>query len=196
MLIGVPAEVVPGEKRVALVPETVGRLVQGGNGVLVQRGAGTAAAFRDEAYEAAGATLAADAAELYAKADIVVKVARPTSAEFSAHACRASAAWIPRPARRSAVGRSLRGAKNHRTLDGRHPAHDQSAIDGRPLLTGQRCGIQGRAHCRCRTRKVLSDADDGSRHGQAGAGARDRRGRRRTASDCDGAALRRRRHGL
>jgi NAD(P) transhydrogenase subunit alpha len=50
--------------------------------VLVQRGAGTAASFTDEAYEAAGATLAADAAEVYAKADFIAKVARPTDAEL------------------------------------------------------------------------------------------------------------------
>jgi NAD(P) transhydrogenase subunit alpha len=82
MLIGVPTEIVPGERRVALVPETVGRLAKAGSTVLVQRGAGTAASFTDEAYEAAGATLAADAAEVYAKADFIAKVARPTDAEL------------------------------------------------------------------------------------------------------------------
>jgi NAD(P) transhydrogenase subunit alpha len=82
MLIGVPAEVVPGERRVALVPETIGRLAKNGIAVLVQRGAGAAASFTDEAYEAAGATLAADAAEVFAKADFIAKVARPTAAEL------------------------------------------------------------------------------------------------------------------
>jgi NAD(P) transhydrogenase subunit alpha len=82
MLIGVPTEIVPGERRVALVPETVGRLAKAGSAVLVQRGAGTAASFTDEGYEAAGATLAADAAEVYAKADFIAKVARPTDAEL------------------------------------------------------------------------------------------------------------------
>jgi len=83
MLIGVPTEIAPGERRVALVPETVGRLTKAGNSILVQRGAGTAAAFVDEAYESAGATLAADAAEVYAKADFIAKVARPTDAELA-----------------------------------------------------------------------------------------------------------------
>ncbi len=83
MLIGVPSEIAPGERRVALVPDTVARLIKNGNAVLVQRGAGTAAAYRDDAYEAAGATLAADAAEVYAKAEIIVKVASPVSAELS-----------------------------------------------------------------------------------------------------------------
>ncbi|MDQ2908752.1 MAG: Re/Si-specific NAD(P)(+) transhydrogenase subunit alpha [Candidatus Eremiobacteraeota bacterium] len=83
MLIGVPTEIVPGERRVGLVPETVAKLIKNGNSVLVQRGAGSAASYRDEAYETAGATLAADAPELYAKAEIIAKVARPTSAELA-----------------------------------------------------------------------------------------------------------------
>jgi NAD(P) transhydrogenase subunit alpha len=82
MQIGVPAETVPGERRVALVPETIGRLAKVGSTVLVQRGAGTSASFTDESYEAAGATLAADAAEVYAKADFIAKVSRPTDAEL------------------------------------------------------------------------------------------------------------------
>jgi NAD(P) transhydrogenase subunit alpha len=82
MLIGVPTETAPGERRVALVPETIGRLAKSGHSVLVQRGAGVAASFVDEAYEAAGATLAADAAEVFAKAEFIVKVARPSEAEL------------------------------------------------------------------------------------------------------------------
>lgn len=83
MLIGVPTETVPGERRVALVPETVARLAKAGNSVLVQRGAGRAASFLDEAYQEAGATLAADAAEVYAKAEFIAKVARPTAGELA-----------------------------------------------------------------------------------------------------------------
>jgi len=83
MVIGVPTETAPGERRVALVPETIGRLVKLGLSVVVQRGAGTAAAFVDEAYEKAGATIAADAAEVYAKADFIVKVERPSDEELA-----------------------------------------------------------------------------------------------------------------
>jgi len=53
MRIGVPRETAPGERRVAIVPETVGRLP--GFEVAVERGAGLAAGYTDEAYEAAGA---------------------------------------------------------------------------------------------------------------------------------------------
>ena len=83
MLIGVPTEVVPGERRVALVPETVAKLLKSGSTVLVQRGAGDSASFPDEAYEKAGATLAADAAEVFAKAEFIAKVARPTDEELA-----------------------------------------------------------------------------------------------------------------
>src|SRR6266508_1799093 len=79
MRIGVPRETVPGERRVALVPETVQRLVKQGNEVLVERGAGTEAAFVDSAYEQAGARIVDDA---YA-ADLVTKVQKPTAEEIA-----------------------------------------------------------------------------------------------------------------
>ena len=82
MLIGVPTEVAPGERRVALVPETVARLKKAGNDVLVQRGAGHAAAFVDAAYQEAGASLADDAAGVYRQAGLVAKVQRPLDAEL------------------------------------------------------------------------------------------------------------------
>ncbi len=83
MLIGVPTEIVPGERRVALVPETVARLIKEGHTLLVQRGAGTAASFVDDDYVAAGATLAPDAADVYARAAFIAKVARPTATELA-----------------------------------------------------------------------------------------------------------------
>jgi len=82
MTIGVPAETTPGERRVALVPESVTRLTKAGATVLVQRGAGAPAAFVDAAYEAAGATLAPDAAAVYQGADVILKVQRPSSEEL------------------------------------------------------------------------------------------------------------------
>jgi NAD(P) transhydrogenase subunit alpha len=77
MKIGVPKETMPGETRVGLVPETVGRLVKASNTVAVERGAGVASAFTDDAYEKAGAQLVDDAFD----AELVVKVQRPTDAE-------------------------------------------------------------------------------------------------------------------
>ncbi|GAC1311592.1 MAG: Re/Si-specific NAD(P)(+) transhydrogenase subunit alpha [Vulcanimicrobiaceae bacterium] len=84
MLIGVPSEIVPGERRVALVPETVAKLAKAGLTVLVQSGAGTAASFPDGDYTAAGATLAPTAADVFARAEFIAKVARPTPQELAA----------------------------------------------------------------------------------------------------------------
>jgi NAD(P) transhydrogenase subunit alpha len=75
MLVGVPKEVVPGERRVALVPETVGRLGEGVE-VVVETGAGEQAGFTDDAYREAGATIGDPWA-----AEVVVKVAAPTPSE-------------------------------------------------------------------------------------------------------------------
>jgi H+-translocating NAD(P) transhydrogenase subunit alpha len=75
--IGVPREVEPGERRVALVPDAVSKLVASGFQVVVERGAGVAASFPDEAYREAGADLVDQAWD----ADAVVKVRKPTAAE-------------------------------------------------------------------------------------------------------------------
>jgi NAD(P) transhydrogenase subunit alpha len=76
MKVAVVKERAPGERRVALVPETVRKLSQGGFEVLVERGAGDSAWFPDGAYTAAGAVIAT-ADELYAAADVILTVTRP-----------------------------------------------------------------------------------------------------------------------
>ncbi|AZG07557.1 Re/Si-specific NAD(P)(+) transhydrogenase subunit alpha [Pigmentiphaga sp. H8] len=83
MKIGVPTEIRPGETRVAATPETVKKLSAGGNQVLVQAGAGRQASFPDEAYAAAGATLVPDAAQVYAQAELVLKVQAPQESELA-----------------------------------------------------------------------------------------------------------------
>ncbi|MGB2875259.1 MAG: Re/Si-specific NAD(P)(+) transhydrogenase subunit alpha [Gaiellaceae bacterium] len=77
MRVGVPRESAAGEHRVALVPELVARLVPNGFEVLVERGAGEAAAFPDELYEEAGARIVSDPYE----ADAVVKMQKPNTDE-------------------------------------------------------------------------------------------------------------------
>jgi NAD(P) transhydrogenase subunit alpha len=79
MRIAVPREIIPGETRVALVPEAVARLVKSGLEVAVESGAGVQAMFTDEAYRQAGATIVAGARELYAGADVVLKVREPVA---------------------------------------------------------------------------------------------------------------------
>ena len=78
MKVGVPKEVRPNERRVALVPESVAKLTAAGLEVIVQEGAGMGAHHADAAYRNAGASLVADAAALYEAADTIVKVQRPT----------------------------------------------------------------------------------------------------------------------
>ena len=77
MRVGVPKELEPDERRVALVPETVSRLVTGGFEIAIEQGAGAAASFPDDAYSEAGAELVGDAYE----ADVVVKVRKPATDE-------------------------------------------------------------------------------------------------------------------
>jgi H+-translocating NAD(P) transhydrogenase subunit alpha len=83
MIVAVPREAAVKERRVALVPETVSRFVKSGASVCVQRGAGAAAAFLDDAYATSGATFADDAASLAASADVVVTVGRPSDEVLS-----------------------------------------------------------------------------------------------------------------
>ncbi|MGH8995299.1 MAG: NAD(P) transhydrogenase subunit alpha, partial [Acidimicrobiales bacterium] len=74
MLLAVPAETRPGERRVALVPDLAGRLVEAGWAVTVQSGAGAAAAFPDDAYAGAGVTVAADGPAALSGAEVVLSV--------------------------------------------------------------------------------------------------------------------------
>src|SRR2546428_11184484 len=77
MKVGVPRETTAGERRVALVPETVKRLVGGGFEVAIERGAGDAASFPGRDYEQAGATLVEDPYP----AEAGVKVQAPSAAQ-------------------------------------------------------------------------------------------------------------------
>ena len=83
MIIGVPMEVKIGENRVGVVPAGVQALVDAGNRVLVQAGAGAGSGIPDETYRAAGAEIVADAAAAWGGADMVVKVKEPVAAEFA-----------------------------------------------------------------------------------------------------------------
>ncbi len=81
LMIGVPREVFPGEKRVATVPDVVEKLIKLGFSVQVETGAGDDANFSDETYRAAGARIAGSAAELWGSSDIVFKVRPPSTEE-------------------------------------------------------------------------------------------------------------------
>lgn len=81
MLVGVPKEIKNHEYRVGLVPANVRQLVAHGHKVIVQKNAGAAIGLTDDQYAAAGATLVDTAEEIFAKADMVVKVKEPQPQE-------------------------------------------------------------------------------------------------------------------
>ena len=81
MLIGVPKEIKVREYRVGLVPASVRELTALGHQVLVETGAGEGIGMADARYEAAGAKMAANATEVFAAADMIVKVKEPQAAE-------------------------------------------------------------------------------------------------------------------
>jgi NAD(P) transhydrogenase subunit alpha len=82
MRVAVPRETAPGERRVALVPETVSKLRAAGFEIKVERGAGAAAGFPDDAYAEAGAELV-DASSLAEGAEAVVRVAAPAAEDVA-----------------------------------------------------------------------------------------------------------------
>jgi H+-translocating NAD(P) transhydrogenase subunit alpha len=77
MIVGVPKESFPDERRVALVPGVLSQLDRAGIEVLVEAGAGEAAGFADEEYTAKGATIVDDRAEVFAKAEVIAQVRAP-----------------------------------------------------------------------------------------------------------------------
>ena len=89
--IGVPKEIMAGERRVAVTPDTCRKLMDKGLAVLVERGAGTGAHLADEAYADAGATLIDGAEQVYAAADVILKVKEP---QFSPAAGRSEVAMM------------------------------------------------------------------------------------------------------
>ena len=74
MIIGVPVETYPAERRVALVPSVVADLVRAGLEVLIQEGAGEKAGFPDDAYQKVKARLVPDRTQLFSSADIILQV--------------------------------------------------------------------------------------------------------------------------
>ena len=82
MIVGVPKEVKRDEYRVAMLPVGVEELTRAGHQVLVEAGAGLGSGIGDERYSANGATILADADEVWAAADMIVKVKEPLAVEW------------------------------------------------------------------------------------------------------------------
>ena len=86
MLIGIPKEIMYKENRVAALPETIEKFIKLGFNVLVETKAGIGAFTNDEEYEKAGAEIAADAAEVFDRSDIILKVKEPLfNVQFNKH---------------------------------------------------------------------------------------------------------------
>jgi alanine dehydrogenase len=82
MIIGVPKEIKTLEYRVGLVPASVKEFTSRGHSVLIETGAGASINFKDEDYKKAGAQIAANAAEVFQKSDMIIKVKEPQPQEI------------------------------------------------------------------------------------------------------------------
>ncbi len=82
MIVGVPKEIKEQEQRVALLPSGAEQLVKQGHSVLVEKNAGLGSGYPDEEYSKAGAELVGGPDEVFARADMIVKVKEPLAAEF------------------------------------------------------------------------------------------------------------------
>lgn len=82
MIIAIPKETLPGENRVACVPDVSSKLIKAGYEVQIEKDAGFNAGFRDEQYIKAGAKIIDSADQLYSNADMVLKVQKPSNSEI------------------------------------------------------------------------------------------------------------------
>jgi proton-translocating NAD(P)+ transhydrogenase subunit alpha len=111
MRVGVVKETLPGERRVALVPDTVTKLVAAKLEVSVQAGAGSEAFFADEAYQKAGATLVPDANQVLSQADALLKVQPPSLDEVKALKAGAILIGFLQPATNAEIVKALASQK-------------------------------------------------------------------------------------
>ena len=99
LVVGVPSEIKDNEKRVALTPDGVVELVHHGHQVVVQAGAGIGSRFPDDEYAATGAKCCRRRDEVFAAADLIVKVKEPvprsTTASGRASSCSRICTWPP-----------------------------------------------------------------------------------------------------
>src|SRR5437660_9272305 len=82
MVIGVPKEIKEQEQRVALLPSAANQLIRRGHSVLVEKNAGIGSGYPDQEYARAGAEIVEQAKDVFASADMIVKVKEPLEAEF------------------------------------------------------------------------------------------------------------------
>ena len=191
MRIAVLKERAEHERRVALVPESAGKLVKAGAEVIVEQGAGHAAGFPDAQYTAAGATMAPSSAQALTGANVVLTVQPPLPAQIGE--LPPSAVLISLvPAATASDGRAQAGRPaDHRARAGARASHHPRAIDGRLVVAGD--GRPATKPCSSARATCPADADDDDGGGVADAGqsAHHRRRCGGTAGDCHVAPARR-----
>ena len=136
MKVGVAKETAPGERRVALVPEVLGKLTAAGLEVLVESGAGAGAAIPDSAYAEAGATVV-PTAELYADADVILRVQKPSEAEVGKLRTGQAVIGLLAAADRPEARCDARGQGRHRDQPRRAAAHAVSRAQTMDALSSQ-----------------------------------------------------------
>src|SRR5580700_1384016 len=82
MIVGIPKEIKAQENRVGLLPSAAYQLIKRGHRVLVEKGAGIGSGYADEEYQRAGADLLDKHADVFARADMIVKVKEPLPDEY------------------------------------------------------------------------------------------------------------------
>src|SRR5947209_3192642 len=107
MRISVPTETAPREHRVALAPDSAGRLVKSGLEVAIQAGAGLRAGFRDDAYRDLGVQIVADPRAAFAESQVVAKVQPPTDGEIALMNEGASLISLMRPGQHQELAAGL-----------------------------------------------------------------------------------------
>ena len=116
MKVGIPKEIAADEKRVALTPETAGRIQKLGYDLQIESGAGAGANFSDDAYRAAGVVVLPDADAVWSGSDIVMKVQQPTMDEAEKLAAGKTLISFLWPAQNEDLLAKLKGQKPHAVL--------------------------------------------------------------------------------
>ena len=190
MKVGVAKETAPGERRVALVPEALGKLKAAGLDILVETGAGAGSAIPDSAYQEAGATIVSTDALYRRRTSSSGSPSRPRPRSARLRSGQAVVGFLaplidPKPAK--APGRPGRDRDQPR----RHPADAVARPDdGRAQLAGERRRLQGGPDRGQRLRPLLPAADHRGRHGQARQRPDPRHRRGRAPGDRHGPAAR------
>ncbi len=149
MRLGVPKETLEGERRVAATPDSVKKLLGLGFEVCVERGAGAGSGYTDDAYEAAGASLA-DAKSVWGESDLVVKVRPPTADEITSLKEGAALVSLVQPERDDAIVQRLAARKASVIALERIPritrAQKMDVLSSMANLAGYRAVIEATQH--------------------------------------------------